>query len=89
MRIDVVVYDGLDEMDALGPLEVLRSAQRAGADLESRLVARTNPRRIVGSYGLRFEADAVQRPGCGRADRAGRKLGIPRANGCLGRGAAR
>jgi len=26
--IDIVTYDGLDEMDALGPLEVLRSASR-------------------------------------------------------------
>src|SRR5439155_7536352 len=37
--IDIVVYDGLDEMDALGPLEVLRSASR-NADLSVRLVTR-------------------------------------------------
>jgi putative intracellular protease/amidase len=32
-----VVYDGLDEMDALGPMEVMRSAGKAGAALGVRL----------------------------------------------------
>lgn len=40
MQIDIVVYDGLDEMDALGPLEVFRSAEAAGADITARLVTR-------------------------------------------------
>ena len=40
MRIDIVVYDGLDELDALGPLEVLRSAEAAGADVTAQLVTR-------------------------------------------------
>jgi len=38
VQIDIVVYDGLDEMDAFGPLEVLRSAEAAGADITARLV---------------------------------------------------
>lgn len=61
--MDIVVYDGLDEMDALGPLEVLRSAGKAGADVRVRLVTRT-PREIVtGAYGLRFLPDATYVPG--------------------------
>jgi putative intracellular protease/amidase len=31
MRVDIVVYDGVDEMDVLGPLQVLRDATSAGA----------------------------------------------------------
>ena len=30
VRFDIVVFDGVDEMDALGPLEVLRSAATMG-----------------------------------------------------------
>jgi putative intracellular protease/amidase len=39
MLIEVLVFDGVDELDALGPLEVLRSAAAAGADFQVRLVS--------------------------------------------------
>ena len=38
VRFDIVVFDGVDEMDALGPLEVLRSAATMGADIDAWLV---------------------------------------------------
>jgi transcriptional regulator GlxA family with amidase domain len=61
--IDIVVYDGLDELDALGPLEVLRNAGQAGADAVTRLVTRRPQKVVLGSHGLRFEPDAVYQPG--------------------------
>jgi len=61
--IDIVVYDGLDEMDALGPMEVLRSAERGGADLTTRLVTRAPQSLVTGAYGLRFVPDATFVPG--------------------------
>jgi transcriptional regulator GlxA family with amidase domain len=64
--IDIVVYDGLDELDALGPLEVLRNAGKAGADVVARLVTRRPQQVVQGSNGLRFLPDAVYQPG--RAD---------------------
>ncbi len=63
MRIDVVVFDGLDEMDALGPFEVLRSANRAGADFQTHLVTRTPQPHVTAAYGLRFLPDATYTPG--------------------------
>ena len=63
MLIDIVVYDGVDELDALGPLEVLRSAGHAGADLAVRLVTRARQDAVVGAFGLRFLPDAVYQPG--------------------------
>jgi transcriptional regulator GlxA family with amidase domain len=63
VRIDIPVYDGIDEMDALGPLEVLRSAERNGADFRTRLVTRTPQPQVTASYGLRFLPDAVYSPG--------------------------
>ena len=62
MLIDIVVYDGLDEMDALGPLEVLRSASR-NADISVRLVTREPQDVVTGAYGLRFMPDGVYQPG--------------------------
>ena len=32
MRIAVVVFEGFDELDAIGPLEVLRNAASMGGD---------------------------------------------------------
>lgn len=63
MRIDIVCYDGLDELDAIGPLEVLRNAADAGADLEVYTVTRTAPPEVVASHGLRFTCDALYEPG--------------------------
>ena len=61
--VDIIVYDGLGEIDALGPLEVLRSVGRADADLTARLATRSPQQLITGAYGLRFLPDTVYEPG--------------------------
>lgn len=63
MRIDITVFDGLDELDALGPLEVFRSARSLGADIEARLVSTSKVEEVRGTFGLRFRPDAVFVPG--------------------------
>lgn len=63
MLIDIVVFDGLDEMDAWGPAEVFRNAAKHGADIRVRLVTRTPQDLVQGSYGLRFVPDGVFEPG--------------------------
>ena len=63
MLIDIITFDGLDEMDALGPLEVLRGAERAGADMRTRLVTRTPQSHVTGAFGLRFLPDDTYAPG--------------------------
>jgi transcriptional regulator GlxA family with amidase domain len=79
MRIAILLYDGFDELDAIGPYEVLRGAQRAGAEAEVLLVTLEPSPRIVGSHGLAVEpqgtleegsADLVIVPGGGWNDRA-------------------
>ena len=59
MIADILVYDGTDELDALGPLEVLRSAATMGAEIHARLVTRVAQSHVVGAHGLRFEPDEV------------------------------
>jgi transcriptional regulator GlxA family with amidase domain len=59
MRIEILVFPGVDELDALGPLEVLRNAQAFGARIETRLVTVEYHREITGSHGLHFLPDAL------------------------------
>jgi transcriptional regulator GlxA family with amidase domain len=59
VRIDIVCYDGLDELDAIGPLEVFRNAADAGAALDARTVTRTAVDVVTASHGLVFVPDAV------------------------------
>lgn len=72
MTIDVLVFDGVDELDALGPYEVFANA---GEDVA--LVTLDGARTVTGSHGLRFEATTAPRdaellvvPGGGWNDRA-------------------
>lgn len=78
MRIEIVVYDGFDEMDAVGPFEVLRNAQTVVEDLDVVLVGSDGPGEVTGSHGMRVvvdggltdDADLVIVPGGGWNDRA-------------------
>ena len=81
MRIAVVVFEGFDELDAIGPLEVLRNAAEGGADLEVALVTLDGAAEVTGSHGLRVRPDGrldpdrtdlLVVPGGGWSDRAPR-----------------
>jgi transcriptional regulator GlxA family with amidase domain len=72
-KIDIVLYDGFDELDAIGPFEVLRNAR-----FDVQLVTLDGARPVTGSHGavlqsaggLRDAADLVIVPGGGWNDRA-------------------
>ncbi|MGD9633422.1 MAG: DJ-1/PfpI family protein [Pirellulales bacterium] len=59
MRFDIVVFDGFDELDAIGPFEVLQNAAAGGADFEVRLVTWSGQREVVAAHGLRITVQAV------------------------------
>ncbi|MDQ6751663.1 MAG: DJ-1/PfpI family protein [Actinomycetota bacterium] len=54
MQIAIIVFDGFDELDAIGPYEVFRHAARRGADLDATLVTLTDVEEIVAAGGLRM-----------------------------------
>ena len=54
MRTEIVVFDGFDELDAFGPLEVLATA---GFDVE--LVTADRPGPVRGKHGTRLEVPGV------------------------------
>jgi len=59
MRVAILIYDGFDELDAVGPYEVLRNAERGGADVSVDLVTREPVERITASHGLALVPQAV------------------------------
>ena len=52
MHVDIIVYDGVDELDALGPYEVFSNATEAGADIGVRLVGLGSTGRVHASHGI-------------------------------------
>ena len=59
MKIAILVYDGFDELDAIGPYEVLRNAARGGAEVTVELVTREPVQRVTASHGLAVAPQAV------------------------------
>ena len=78
MDIEIIVFDGFDELDAIAPFEVLRHAANAGAPFKVTLVGADGPGRIRAANGLDMDVDAgighpdaVVVPGGGWFDRQG------------------
>lgn len=57
MLIEILVFQGVDELDALGPREVLRHATAAGANFEVRLVSLDGVAGVTAGHSLRFAVD--------------------------------
>lgn len=78
MRAQILLFDGFDELDALGPYEVLADAARDRPPHDVRLVALGGPRPVTAGHGavvgaqaaLDEEADLLVVPGGGWNDRA-------------------
>jgi transcriptional regulator GlxA family with amidase domain len=78
MRIEVLIFDGFDELDAIAPYEVFRHASRL-EPIDLALVTYTGANEILGGNGIRFtglsrwspeHADVLVVPG-GGARRSG------------------
>jgi transcriptional regulator GlxA family with amidase domain len=76
MQIDVLIFDGFDDLDAIGPNEVLRHAGRAGAPFDVSLVRLDGAGPVVSGLGttivperaLSERPDLVLVPGGGLLD---------------------
>jgi transcriptional regulator GlxA family with amidase domain len=53
MRIEIAVYADFDEVDAIGPFEVLANVKHAHDDVEVELVGAHGPGEVVAGHGLR------------------------------------
>jgi transcriptional regulator GlxA family with amidase domain len=77
MKIRIVVFDGVDELDFVGPYEVFRRAAKLGKDADVALVTLAPQPEITAAHGLKVradgtlqEADVLVVPGGGWAARA-------------------
>lgn len=59
MDVVICLFEGFDELDAIGPFEVFQNAARAGADLTTSLVTRTPQDVVRAGHGLQVEPDGV------------------------------
>lgn len=57
MNIGIVVFDGCDELDVIGPYEVLDHARRLGADVAVHLVSLEPRAEVTGDHGVRLRPD--------------------------------
>jgi transcriptional regulator GlxA family with amidase domain len=59
MNIEILLYEGFDELDAIGPYEVFQDATEARAEIATSLVTHESAKRVTASHGLRVESDGV------------------------------
>jgi transcriptional regulator GlxA family with amidase domain len=93
MKASILVYNGVEELDVIGPYRVLQHAARLGADLELALVTLEPRRQVTAEGGLRILPDRVLDvapnllvvPGGGWLSRAPRGLHAQIADGNLPR----
>jgi transcriptional regulator GlxA family with amidase domain len=57
MKIEIVVFDGFDEMDAIAPYEVLRTAAELGAPIDAELVGAHGAGTVTASHGARIAVE--------------------------------
>lgn len=59
MRVAIVLFDGFDNLDAVGPFEVFNHARTFGADVEVGLYTLTPRETVTSSHGLRIVPDGA------------------------------
>jgi len=57
-HVSIVAFDGFDELDAVGPFEILANAARSLSSLEVQLVRLGGPGQVRASHGLRLSVAA-------------------------------
>ncbi len=57
MRIEILIYPGFDELDAIAPFEVLQQAKKRGAAFETRMVSLEGAGEIRAANGLWVRAE--------------------------------
>lgn len=96
MKVEIVIYDGVDELDAMAPYEVLARAARAGAPVDVRLVTLEPRDEVTGGFGaalrphatLGDDADVLVVTGGGWADASARGVRAEIERGDLPRAVA-
>lgn len=62
LRVQIVAFDGVEELDLFGPLEVFAGAAAMGHPVTVELVTSGRPGRVRGSFGTEWEVPGAWRP---------------------------
>ncbi|MEU7181518.1 MULTISPECIES: DJ-1/PfpI family protein [Streptomyces] len=63
LRVQVLLFDGVEEQDFIGPYEVFSGAKRFGGAVETRYVTLDGPRTVTAVYGTRIAVGHGWSPG--------------------------
>lgn len=58
MRVQIVLFNGFDELDAIAPFEILQNAAAAGADIQVELATVDGVETVTAAHGLRIQPQA-------------------------------
>ena len=58
MKMQIVIFDGFDELDAIAPFEILKNAAAVGADLQVELMTVDDAEEVTAGHGLRIRPTA-------------------------------
>jgi len=58
VKIQIITFNGFDELDAIAPFEVFRSAAVFGTDVQAELVTLDDSVEVTTAHGLRVQPDA-------------------------------
>lgn len=58
IKIQIIIFNGFDELDAIAPFEVLQTAAALGANLQAELVTLDPVTEITAAHGLRIQPHA-------------------------------
>ncbi|MGI8429173.1 MAG: DJ-1/PfpI family protein [Solirubrobacteraceae bacterium] len=91
MRIEIILFAGFDELDAIAPYEVLSNLRRQGCEVEVALVTLAGPDQVTAAHGAVVEAperlserpQVLVVPGGGWADGARAGVRAELAHGAL------
>ncbi|SFG32586.1 DJ-1/PfpI family protein [Halopelagius inordinatus] len=61
-HVAILLYDGFDELDAVGPYEVFRTAAGFGADCDARLVTLDDRTTVTANHGMEVVVDGQLDP---------------------------
>ncbi|WP_290061571.1 DJ-1/PfpI family protein [Amycolatopsis solani] len=65
LRVQILVFDGVEEQDVIGPVAVLGHAGHQGAEVQVTLVKPGSPGEVTGTFGTRFAVPAAWNPTAG------------------------
>ncbi|MHB1908436.1 MAG: DJ-1/PfpI family protein [Nitrososphaerales archaeon] len=58
MKVEILVFEGFDELDVVGPFEVFQHARNLGQDIVTELVSLEGEREFIGQHGLKINVEA-------------------------------